>query len=375
MVFDSIALMTMFDVVILGIVAYVVVHFARARRRLDVPGARAGFAAMLFGLTTVGAFYLADLITMHVLPRFVPMSTAMAVMRDLHLNHRWFVTLIGVGSIGLGLVATSKSLVTLVSDMKTTERRLRIARDQALSAAEAKSMFLANMSHELRTPLNAIIGFSETMKEQTFGPVGSTRYREYSEDIHRSGGHLLNIIDEILDLSKIESGIVDLNEEALDVASVVDGVLTFFHDRAVSRAVTLEADVPENLPGLYADGTRLRQMLINVISNAVKFTGAGGRVRVTCACDAIHGHVFEVADTGVGIAHKDIPLVFAVFGQVKNDMVNAGEGTGLGLPLVKSLVELHGGFLHLESKVGVGTTVSIAFSADRIVDGAVSQAV
>ncbi len=360
-------MMTIFDVLIIGIVAYVLVLFSGVRHRLTAPGTRAGLTTIVVGLVAVALFYALDLIAMHILPWFLPMSSAMAIMQDLHLNHRWFVALIGVGSIALGLAATSKGVARLIGDLQASEQDLREARDQALRAAETKSHFLANMSHELRTPLNAILGFSETIKDQTFGPVGSSQYRDYAADIHRSGEHLLGIINNILDLSKIESGVVELCEEPLDIETVTDVVMKLLRHRADAADVSLVANLSGHTPPIYADAIRIRQILINIVANAIKFTEPGGSVTLTCSCNPERGHVFQVSDTGIGIANKDIPLALSVFGQVKNPLVHEHGGTGLGLPLSKKLAELHGGTLQLESVVGVGTTVTITFPPNRVV--------
>ena len=244
---------------------------------------------------------------------------------------------------------------------------LRVARDQSEAANRAKSEFLANMSHELRTPLNAIIGFSEVMKNETLGPVGSEKYLVYAEDIHDSGQHLLALINEILDLAKIESGTEELREESILIVEVVQSVLRLVRRRAETNGVEVVPDLADDLPSLYADRRKLTQILLNLLANAVKFTRSGGKVVLKVWCRVDSGIVFQIADTGIGIAPEDIPKALSKFGQVDGALDRQYEGSGLGLPLTKALVELHGGYLDLQSKVGLGTTVTVRFPAHRVV--------
>ena len=225
------------------------------------------------------------------------------------------------------------------------------------------------MSHELRTPLNAIIGFSEIIKDETFGPVGSVRYRDYSQDIHESGLHLLSLINDILDLSKVESGEDELYEDDIEILDVTKSVLVLVKGRAHKGGVVLETDLAEELPMLRADERKLKQILVNLLSNAIKFTEAGGKVGLRVWCQQDSGYVFQIADTGVGIALEDIPKALSVFGQVDRQLNREQQGTGLGLPLTKALTELHGGTFDIKSEVGVGTTITVQFPAERIVAG------
>jgi signal transduction histidine kinase len=223
------------------------------------------------------------------------------------------------------------------------------------------------MSHELRTPLNAIIGFSDIIKGETFGPVGSVKYRDYAEDINASGQHLLELINDILDLSKVEGGAEELHEEDIEIHNLSRAIFTLVEGRAGRGNIKLKLDLADELPLLYADKRRLKQILVNLLGNAIKFTHAGGQVTLKAWCQADSGFVFQVADTGIGIAAEDIPKALMRFGQVDSNLNRQHEGTGLGLPLTKSLVELHGGSLHLQSQVDVGTTVTLHFPATRTV--------
>ncbi len=268
------------------------------------------------------------------------------------------------------LLASERALQERVADLEEAQRKLEmqgadlvrladdllIARDEARASDRAKSEFLAAMSHELRTPLNAIIGFSEIIKNETFGPVGNVKYREFTSDIHESGQHLLDLINDILDLSKIESGTDELYEEMIEIPEVIRSALKLAGRRAEQGGIKLELNIPDRLPALRADERKLKQILVNLLSNAVKFTDAGGEVRLRTWCRMDSGHVFQIVDTGIGIAPEDIRKVFSRFGQVDGELNRQYKGTGLGLPLAKALVEQHGGVLDLQSQVGVGTT-------------------
>lgn len=252
-----------------------------------------------------------------------------------------------------------------VTERKKTERELIQAKEIAEFANSAKTNFLANMSHELRTPLNAIIGFSQMLKDETFGPVGSDNNQEYVGLINDSGEHLLNIITDILDLSKIEAGEDSIDEEIITLPVLAGDCTAMLRDRAVSGKVSLELDIPSKMPALRGDGIKVKQILLNLMSNAIKFTLANGTVTVTFGVDEARSISMRVADTGIGIAAEDIPNVFNPFEQLEEAMTHSKEGTGLGLALTKRLVELHGGTLLMESEVGKGTTVTVTFPPER----------
>ncbi|MGE3770963.1 MAG: ATP-binding protein [Bdellovibrionales bacterium] len=246
------------------------------------------------------------------------------------------------------------------------ERALQIAKEQAEYANRSKSDFLANMSHELRTPLNAIIGFAEIIKDQLFGPVGNTQYAEYAKDIHDSGQHLLSLINDILDMSKVEAGKRELRDEQLMFGDVAHSAVRLIGARAIAGRVKLveKVDVPLKIR---AEEKALKQVLVNLLSNAVKFTPEGGTVTLSAELRAGGDILVAVSDTGIGIAEEDIHKALAPFGQIESALARKHQGTGLGLPITKGLIELHGGEMTLTSKLGEGTTVSFTIPKDRVI--------
>jgi signal transduction histidine kinase len=224
------------------------------------------------------------------------------------------------------------------------------------------------MSHELRTPLNAIIGFAELIRTETMGPVGNRTYCDYAKDIHDSGHHLLSLINDVLDLSKIEADRMVLDEETVDLSSVVATCIRMSRTQATRGGVGLVADIDPKASLVRGEQRRLMQVVLNLISNAVKYTRQGGAVTVTTRMGADGSLELSVRDTGCGIDERDLAIVMQPFGQIDNPYNRINQGTGLGLPLARRLVELHDGLLVLESKVGVGTTATVMLPADRVID-------
>ena len=255
---------------------------------------------------------------------------------------------------------------------KRVEQELSAAREAAEQASLSKSEFLARLSHELRAPLTAVIGFSEMMVQEMLGPLGNARYLQYAKDITASGTFMLDLVNDILDFAKVESGKIELQESEIDVAPLVEECIRMIQPRAREWTVETTVTIPEDLPRLRADERMVRQILLNLLSNAVKFTLPEGSVTVSAGLvPAADGGgrclALSVADTGVGIAPEDIDKAMIPFAQVDNPLAWRQKGTGLGLLLVARLVELHGGSLDLESEVGVGTTATVLFPSERTV--------
>lgn len=264
--------------------------------------------------------------------------------------------------------AADADLSRAAGELSARNADLRRALVRAEEASRAKSQFLAAMSHELRTPLNAIIGFSDMMRHETVGRLGSDRYRDYAGSIHDSGRHLLELINDVLDVSKIDSGAMEISPEEVALHKVVHAAVRMVRDQAAARGLHLSLDLPDPVPVLMLDPRRVKQVLLNLLSNAVKFTDPGGRIGVTATFPVDGGAVVvSVFDTGIGMTGAEIATAISPFGQADGDLNRRYSGTGLGLPLAKQLTELHGGVLDVTSEPGVGTTVSIRLPAGRVV--------
>ena len=254
----------------------------------------------------------------------------------------------------------------LIGELEQAKAISDEARHRAEAANVAKSRFLAQMSHELRTPLNAILGFSEVMKSEIFGAHAVPVYKEYSADIHNSGVHLLNLINEILDLSRIEAGRYELNEEAVSLVHVVADCHHLLKLRASSRGITIHEVFEHGMPRLWADERAIRQVVLNLLSNSIKFTPQGGEIWLKAGWTASGGQYLSVKDTGSGISEDEIPIVLASFGQGSNSIKSAEQGAGLGLPIAKNLIDMHGGTFTLKSKLRIGTEVIVTFPPERV---------
>ena len=262
----------------------------------------------------------------------------------------------------LGYRGTARDITSEVK----ARMELFVAKESAERANQVKSEFLATMSHELRTPLNAILGFSEVIRDQLFGPVGNTRYREYGTDIHDSGEHLLALINDILDLSKIDSGKDEIHETVFALPDVVESARSLVQARADNNTIALAFDIRDDLPLLRADERRVKQVLVNLLVNAIKFSNPGGTVTIRAWHQPDAGFSLQVSDTGIGMAPEDIAIALSQFGRIENGLARNYEGTGLGLPLSKAIVEQHGGKLVLQSRIGIGTTVTVLLPESRI---------
>ncbi len=279
--------------------------------------------------------------------------------------------LFGLKIAGMTLLALAipfAALITLARRIRRQNEVLRAEKERVQAAERAKAEFLANMSHELRTPLNAINGFSELLAEEAYGPLGNGEYKKFAKAINDSGQLLLELINDVLDISKIEAGNAELKEETFPIMPVIDACITMVRERATEGGVELVVDTATGtLPQLHADKMRIKQVVLNLLSNAVKFTPSGGRVTLKVWCGNDSGFVFQVADTGIGISADNIPKALARFQQVDGGLNRKHEGSGLGLPLAKSLVEMHDGSLDLQSELGVGTTVTVRLPAARAI--------
>ena len=262
---------------------------------------------------------------------------------------------------------TEMALIAAKQEAERSADAARIAFLNAESANRAKTEFLANMSHELRTPLNAIIGFSEVIQNEIMGKAqNNPRYVDYARDIRQAGTHLLGVINDILDIAKIEAGQLDLREDVFQTGEALDVCVKMLADQASESGLQLLREGPDRLPSLWADEKKFMQIVINLLSNAIKFTPEGGKVTLTAEIEGDGSLKLTVSDTGIGIAADDLEKAMVPFSQVDSAYCRRHEGTGLGLPISKALAELHGGTLVMESEPKVGTTVIVRFPSERL---------
>ncbi|HEX2726453.1 MAG TPA: HAMP domain-containing sensor histidine kinase, partial [Beijerinckiaceae bacterium] len=353
----------------------------QALMHVQAPGSR-GFVLFILLMTAAVAAALSATIPLAVYAGVVPLTVAVLTFvwtsRDLDAvmlavmaisGQLFFVFL--ARRLHASALATLQSRAekdVLFAELEQAKSNSDEARRRAEEANLAKSRFLATMSHELRTPLNAILGFSEVMKNEVFGPHASASYREYAEDIHDSGQHLLNVINEILDLSRIEAGRYELNEEAVLLAHVVDDCRHMLNLRAKAKNQTVKDAIDPTLPRLWADERAVRQVVLNVLSNAIKFTPQGGEITIKVGRTSSGGQYVSIKDSGPGIPEDEIPIVMSSFGRGSLAIKAAEQGSGLGLPIVKGFVELHGGAFQLKSKPREGTDAIVTFPASRVMD-------
>jgi signal transduction histidine kinase len=271
--------------------------------------------------------------------------------------------------ITIGRIEDGEKLCAVLRDVtawKRTEEELTNAKRAAEKASSAKSEFLAKISHEIRTPLNAIIGFSEVMMDERFGPVGNDRYRQYLKDIHASVGHLISLLNDLLDLSKIEAGKLELTFLSVNLNDLVQQCVAIMQEQANRERVIIRTSLPANLPQIIADARSMRQIALNLLSNSIKFTGAGGQVIISTALTDDHEVVLRVRDTGTGMSEKELQTALEPFQQVSTAARWDSSGTGLGLPITKALVEANHARFRITSHVDAGTLVEVAFPTSRV---------
>ena len=326
---------------------------------------RMTFASPVLPVLYVGTVPMTAAVVLRLICVGDPFSLALAAMA---LGvHAYFISLAkGLNSTALAMIAFRLQKDSLISELEEEKLMSDEARRRAETANKAKSRFLATMSHELRTPLNAIMGFSEVMRDEVLGSLENPLYREYSKNIHDSGQHLLNLINEILDLSRIEAGKYDLNEEPLRICDVADDCYRLLRLRVQAKGLEVVERYEKDLPQVWADQRAMRQICLNLMSNALKFTPRGGRIILTAASTPGGGQVFSVRDNGPGIPADEIPKVLQAFGQGSLAHETAEGGTGLGLPIVKNLIELHGGELELKSELRKGTEATVTLPSTRV---------
>ena len=327
---------------------------------------------MLFASTVMPIVYAGTLpMTAAIVIRFAllndPFYWAMAAMAvAVHLYFIWLLT--GFNSTVVSMLEFRTEKDALIGELEESKSISDEARLRAEEANLAKSRFLATMSHELRTPLNAILGFSEIMRDEAFGPHANPTYKEYASDIHESGQHLLTLIDEILDISRIEAGRYELHETPVSLTEIADECHRLMRVRAENKGLKINQAFEEDLPNVWADERALRQICLNLLSNAIKFTPPNGTVTLKVAQAKSGGLALGIKDTGPGIPDDEIPRVLRSFGQGSLAHQTAEGGTGLGLPITKGLIELHDGLFDLKSKLRYGTEVTVSLPPSRIME-------
>ncbi len=315
---------------------------------------------VLFGfLPTVAALIYPAVMDRHLLDIGLTAMFTTAMIFFVYITGRLYQT-------NLKLLSFQTEKDDLIAELEVAKSMSDEARRRAEEANLAKSRFLASMSHELRTPLNAILGFSEVMATEVLGPLNNPLYKEYSGDINRSGQHLLDLINEILDLSRIEAGKYDLNEEGLSLLDLAEDCVGMVQLRAQAKSITIDQQFEPELPDVWADEKSLRQVVLNLLSNAVKFTPQGGEILVKCGWTAGGGQYVSIKDNGPGIPENEIPIVLSAFGQGSIAIKSAEQGTGLGLPIVQAILAKHGGEFKLKSKLREGTEVIAILPARRV---------
>jgi signal transduction histidine kinase len=367
-IFVAVAMLTIaVGMVLPGMIAHSVVQVSAAATQL-VSGTLADF---VLAMQSLGR---GDLDKAHARIAFTPVTVnTRDEIGDMAVSFNLLQDAIAESATSLdaareGLTQSRQDLVATNRTLERSIRDLIQAKEAAEAANAAKSTFLAAMSHELRTPLNAILGFSEIISHEVMGPIGTPAYRQYAEDIHKSGKHLLSIINDVLDMAKLGSGRFDLNEAGVDIGMVIADCLPMVSQWADAREVELTALPTAGLPRLWADRTRVSQILINLLSNAVKFTPRGGSVRIEARLREDGTLALIVADTGIGMTEEEVGIAMQPFRQIDNSLARTYEGTGLGLPLTEGLLRLHGGSLIIAAQpVGSGTVATAIFPASRVV--------
>ena len=321
----------------------------------------AAYLPNFFGAAIANSIFMLTALLSHPDPIYWAMAVAYSMFFLAMTGHA-----IRINRAARAMIKMSIEKTELIEALSQAKKKSDEARATAEDASRAKSQFLANMSHELRTPLNAIIGFSEVISREVFGPLENEKYLQYTGDIHSSGRHLLALINDILDLSKIEAGQYSIFEERVDLSIVADDCHKLLDLRASVNDIKIERRFSRSLPELHADKRAVRQIWLNLLTNAVKFAPSGSRVHIVADYEPDGSFCIGVHDEGPGIAEDELENVLETFGQGKEGVFRPGSGTGLGLSIVKGLAEAHGGLFILESELGVGTRASVTFPRDRV---------